>query len=49
MTNKGRTRNRKKSFWATDGEWNAIEKIAAKTGMGDGEYHYSATQRKEER
>ena len=22
----------------TDGEWNAIEKIAAKTGMGDGEY-----------
>ena len=22
----------------TDGEWNAIERIAAKTGMGDGEY-----------
>ena len=38
MTNKGRKRNRKKSFWVTDGEWKAIEKIAAKTGMGDGEY-----------
>ena len=38
MTSKGRKRNRKKSFWVTDGEWKAIEKIAAKTGMGDGEY-----------
>ena len=38
MTKQGRKRNRKKSFWVTDGEWNAIEKIAAKTGMGDGEY-----------
>lgn len=38
MTKQGRKRNRKKSFWVTDGEWNAIEKIAAKTGMGSGEY-----------
>lgn len=38
MTKQGRTRNRKKSFWVTDGEWNAIERIAAKTGMGIGEY-----------
>ena len=43
MTKQGRTRcnrkrNRKKSFWVTDGEWKAIEKIAAKTGMGSGEY-----------
>ena len=38
MTKQGRKRNRKKSFWVTDGEWKAIEKIAAKTGMGSGEY-----------
>ena len=38
MATKGRKRNRKKSFWVTDGEWKAIERIAAKTGMGDGEY-----------
>ena len=38
MTKQGRTRNRKKSFWVTDGEWNAIERNAAKTGMGLGEY-----------
>lgn len=38
LTKQGRTRNRKKSFWVTDGEWKAIEKIAAKTGMGSGEY-----------
>ena len=38
MTKQGRKRNRKKSFWVTDGEWNAIERIASKTGMGDGEY-----------
>ena len=38
MTKQGRTRNRKKSFWVTDGEWNAIERIAAGTGMGIGEY-----------
>jgi len=38
LTKQGRTRNRKKSFWVTDGEWNAIERIAAKTGMGIGEY-----------
>ncbi len=35
---KGRKRNRKKSFWVSDSEWNAIEKIAAETGMGIGEY-----------
>lgn len=28
----------KKSFWVTEGEWKAIEKIAAGTGMGIGEY-----------
>ena len=43
MTKQGRTRcnrtrNRKKSFWVTDSEWKAIEKIAAGTGMGSGEY-----------
>ena len=38
LTNKGRTRNKKKSFWVTEGERKAIEKIATKTGMGDGEY-----------
>ena len=38
LTKQGRKRNRKKSFWVTDGEWKTIEKIAAKTGMGDGEY-----------
>ena len=38
MATKGRTRNRKKSFWVTEGEWKAIEKIAASTGMGIGEY-----------
>ena len=35
---KGRKRNRKKSFWVSDSEWNAIERIAAETGMGIGEY-----------
>ena len=35
---KGRKRNRKKSFWVSDSEWKAIEKIAAETGMGIGEY-----------
>ena len=35
---KGRKRNRKKSFWVSDSEWKAIEKIAADTGMGIGEY-----------
>ena len=38
MATKGRKRNRKKSFWVTDSEWKAIEKIAAKNGMGIGEY-----------
>ena len=38
MATKGRKRNRKKSFWVTDREWKAIEKIAAGTGMGIGEY-----------
>ena len=38
MTSKCRKRNRKKSFWVTEGEWKAIERIAAKTGMGVGEY-----------
>ena len=38
MTKQGRTRNRKKSFWVTEGERKAIEKLATKTGMGDGEY-----------
>lgn len=38
MATKGRTRNRKKSFWVTEGEWKAIEKIAAGIGMGIGEY-----------
>lgn len=38
MATKGRKRNRKKSFWVTAGEWKAIEKIAAGTGMGIGEY-----------
>ena len=38
MATKGRKRNRKKSFWVTDSEWKAIEKIAAGTGMGIGEY-----------
>ena len=38
MATKGRKRNRKKSFWVTEGEWKAIEKIAACTGMGIGEY-----------
>ena len=38
MATKGRKRNRKKSFWVTEGEWKAIEKIAAGTGMGIGEY-----------
>ena len=38
MTTKGRKRNRKKSFWVTEGEWKAIEKIAAGIGMGIGEY-----------
>ena len=37
MATKGRKRNRKKSFWVTEGEWKAIEKIAAGTGMGIGE------------
>ena len=37
MATKGRKRNRKKSFWVTAGEWKAIEKIAAGTGMGIGE------------
>ena len=35
---KGRKRNRKKSFWVSDSEWKAIEKIAAETGMGIGIY-----------
>lgn len=38
MATKGRKRNRKKSFWVTEGEWKAIEKIAAGIGMGLGEY-----------
>ena len=38
MTKTGRKRNRKKSFWVGDSEWKAIEKIAAETGMGIGEY-----------
>ena len=38
MTKTGRKRNRKKSFWVSDSELNAIEKIAAETGMGIGEY-----------
>ena len=38
LTKQGRKRNRKKSFWVTDREWKAIEKIAAGTGMGIGEY-----------
>lgn len=38
MATKGCKRNRKKSFWVTEGEWKAIEKIAAGTGMGIGEY-----------
>lgn len=38
LTKQGRKRNRKKSFWVSDSEWNAIEKIAAETGMGIGEY-----------
>lgn len=38
MTKTGRKRNRKKSFWVSDSEWKAIEKIAAETGMGIGEY-----------
>ena len=38
MTKQGRKRNRKKSFWVTEGEWKSIEKIAAGTGMGIGEY-----------
>ena len=38
LTKQGRTRNKKKSFWVTEGERKAIEKIATKTGMGDGEY-----------
>ncbi len=38
MATKGRKRNRKKSFWVSDSEWNAIERIAAKTGMRIGEY-----------
>lgn len=38
MTDKGRKRDRKKSFWVTDSERKAIERMAAKTGMGDGEY-----------
>ena len=35
MATKGRKRNRKKSFWVTEGEWKAIEKIAAGIGMGE--------------
>ncbi len=38
MATKGRKRNRKKSFWVTEGEWKANEKIAAGIGMGIGEY-----------
>ena len=38
LTKQGRKRNRKKSFWVTEGEWKAIEKIAAGIGMGIGEY-----------
>ena len=38
MTKTGRKRNRKKSFWVSDSEWNAIERIVAETGMGIGEY-----------
>lgn len=38
MATKGRKRNRKKSFWVTEGEWKAIEKIAAGISMGIGEY-----------
>lgn len=38
MATKGRKRNRKESFWVTEGEWKAIEKIAAGIGMGLGEY-----------
>ena len=38
LTKQGRKRNRKKSFWVTNSEWKAIEKIAAGTGMGIGEY-----------
>ncbi len=38
MTKQGRKRNRKKSFWVTDREWKAIEKIADGIGMGIGEY-----------
>lgn len=35
---KGRIRNRKKSFWVTDAEAKHIDRIAARTGMGLGEY-----------
>ena len=38
LTKQGRKRNRKKSFWVTEGEWKAIEKIAAGISMGIGEY-----------
>ena len=38
MATKGRKRNRKKSFWVTEGEWKSIEKIAAGIGVGIGEY-----------
>ena len=38
MTKTVRKRNRKKSFWVSDSEWKAIEKIATETGMGIGEY-----------
>ena len=38
MATNGRKRNRKKSFWVTEGEWKSIEKIAAGIGMGIGEY-----------
>ena len=38
LTKQGRKRNRKKSFWVTEGEWKAIEKIAVGIGMGIGEY-----------
>ena len=35
LTKQGRKRNRKKSFWVTEGEWKAIERIAAGTGTVD--------------
>lgn len=43
METKGRKRNRKKSSWVTDGEWNSIKNIAIKTGMRIGVYRRAST------